>query len=60
MTDELRRKMDAGLDSGSETGLELDVAEETVTYVETTVEAHVDQAQWKALVEGVWGTRHRR
>ena len=36
--------------------IEVDVAGETVTYDETTVEAHVDEAQRKALVEGVWDT----
>ncbi|WP_255168289.1 3-isopropylmalate dehydratase small subunit [Natrononativus amylolyticus] len=36
--------------------LEVDVAAETVTYGETTVDVAVDEAQRKALVEGVWDT----
>ncbi len=36
--------------------LEIDVAAETVTYGDTTVEVSVDDAQRKALLEGVWDT----
>ncbi|EMA35362.1 3-isopropylmalate dehydratase small subunit [Halobiforma nitratireducens] len=36
--------------------LEIDVAAEQVTYGETTVAVTVDDAQRKALVEGVWDT----
>jgi 3-isopropylmalate/(R)-2-methylmalate dehydratase small subunit len=37
-------------------GLDLDVATETITYDTTTVEVTVDNAQRKALVEGIWDT----
>ena len=36
--------------------LDIDVAAETVTYGETTVDVAVDEAQRKALVEGIWDT----
>jgi len=36
--------------------LEIDVAAETVTYGDTTVDVAVDDAQRKALLEGVWDT----
>ncbi len=36
--------------------LEIDVAAETVTYGDETIEVTVDDAQRKALVEGVWDT----
>ncbi|WP_255193498.1 3-isopropylmalate dehydratase small subunit [Natronobeatus ordinarius] len=36
--------------------LEIDVAEETVTYDGTSIDVEVDDAQRKALVEGVWDT----
>ncbi len=36
--------------------LEIDVADETVTYDGKTVDVTVDEAQRKALVEGVWDT----
>ncbi len=36
--------------------LEIDVAGETVTYGDTTADVSVDEAQRKALLEGVWDT----
>jgi len=36
--------------------LDIDVAAETVTYDDTTVDVDVDEAQRKALVEGIWDT----
>ena len=36
--------------------IHVDVEEETVTYGDTTVEATVDDAQRRALTEGVWDT----
>jgi 3-isopropylmalate/(R)-2-methylmalate dehydratase small subunit len=36
--------------------IEVDVADERVTYGERTVEATVDEAQRRALVDGVWDT----
>ncbi|MFB6092285.1 MAG: 3-isopropylmalate dehydratase small subunit [Haloquadratum sp.] len=36
--------------------IEVDVESETVTYGDTTVEATVDDAQRRALTEGVWDT----
>ncbi|MFC7227417.1 3-isopropylmalate dehydratase small subunit [Salinirubellus salinus] len=36
--------------------IDVDVAAETVTYGDTTVDVDVDEAQRKALVEGIWDT----
>jgi 3-isopropylmalate/(R)-2-methylmalate dehydratase small subunit len=36
--------------------IDVDVAAETVTYGDTTVDVTVDDAQRKALVEGIWDT----
>jgi 3-isopropylmalate/(R)-2-methylmalate dehydratase small subunit len=36
--------------------IEIDVAEETVTYGGKTIDVEVDEAQRKALVEGIWDT----
>ena len=36
--------------------IDVDVAAETVTYGDTTVDVAVDDAQRKALVEGIWDT----
>ena len=36
--------------------VEIDVAAETVTYGDRTVDVEVDEAQRKALVEGIWDT----
>ncbi|MFC6825525.1 3-isopropylmalate dehydratase small subunit [Halopelagius fulvigenes] len=36
--------------------IDVDVGNETVTYGETTIEATVDDAQRRALTEGVWDT----
>jgi 3-isopropylmalate/(R)-2-methylmalate dehydratase small subunit len=39
-----------------DTEIEVDVAEETVHYDDRTVEVDVDDAQRKALVDGIWDT----
>ena len=44
------------IDENPDGDIHVDVAEETVTYGETTVDVNVDDAQRKALVEGVWDT----
>ncbi len=44
------------IDANPEAEIEVDVEGETVTYGDTVVEATVDDAQRKALVEGVWDT----
>jgi 3-isopropylmalate/(R)-2-methylmalate dehydratase small subunit len=36
--------------------IEIDVEAETVTYDGKTIDANVDEAQRKALVEGIWDT----
>jgi 3-isopropylmalate/(R)-2-methylmalate dehydratase small subunit len=36
--------------------LDIDIAAETVTYDDTTVDVTVDEGQRKALVEGIWDT----
>jgi 3-isopropylmalate/(R)-2-methylmalate dehydratase small subunit len=36
--------------------IEIDIAAETVTYGQTTVDVTVDEAQRRALVDGVWDT----
>jgi 3-isopropylmalate/(R)-2-methylmalate dehydratase small subunit len=36
--------------------IEIDVAAETVTYGGTTIDVNVDEAQRKALVDGIWDT----
>ena len=36
--------------------IDIDVANETVTYGDTTVEVTVDEGQRKALVDGIWDT----
>ncbi len=44
------------IDEHPDGGIHVDGAEGTVTYGETTVDVEVDDAQRKALVEGVWDT----
>ena len=44
------------IDEHPDGDIHVDVADETVTYGETTVDVEVDDAQRKALVEGVWDT----
>jgi 3-isopropylmalate/(R)-2-methylmalate dehydratase small subunit len=44
------------IDEHPDREIEVDVAEETVTYGGTTVEATVDDSQRHALVEGIWDT----
>ena len=36
--------------------IEIDVADETVTYGDTTVDVNIDDAMKEALVEGIWDT----
>ncbi|WP_440989419.1 3-isopropylmalate dehydratase small subunit [Haloarchaeobius baliensis] len=44
------------VDENPDGDIDVDVAAETVTYGDTTVDVTVDDAQRKALVEGVWDT----
>jgi len=44
------------IDENPDAEIDVDVENETVSYGETIVEATVDDAQRKALVEGVWDT----
>jgi 3-isopropylmalate/(R)-2-methylmalate dehydratase small subunit len=44
------------IDENPDAEIDVDVENETVTYGDTVVEATVDDAQRKALVEGVWDT----
>ncbi|MEA1931602.1 MAG: 3-isopropylmalate dehydratase small subunit [Euryarchaeota archaeon] len=44
------------IDENPDAEIDVDVENETVTYGDTVVEANVDDAQRKALVEGVWDT----
>jgi 3-isopropylmalate/(R)-2-methylmalate dehydratase small subunit len=44
------------VDEHPDSDIDVDVAAETVTYGDTTVDVTVDDAQRKALVEGVWDT----
>ncbi|MFD1646153.1 3-isopropylmalate dehydratase small subunit [Haloarchaeobius litoreus] len=44
------------VDDNPDGDIDVDVANETVTYGDTTVDVTVDDAQRKALVEGVWDT----
>ncbi|MFD1686589.1 3-isopropylmalate dehydratase small subunit [Halobellus litoreus] len=44
------------IDENPDGEIHVDVEEETVTYGDTTVEATVDDAQRRALTEGVWDT----
>jgi len=44
------------IDENPDGEIHVDVEEETVTYDDTTIEATVDDAQRRALTEGVWDT----
>ncbi|MXV62043.1 3-isopropylmalate dehydratase small subunit [Natronorubrum sp. JWXQ-INN-674] len=44
------------VDANPDGDIDIDVDAETVTYGDTTVDVTVDEAQRKALVEGVWDT----
>ncbi|WP_435358672.1 3-isopropylmalate dehydratase small subunit [Haloarchaeobius sp. DFWS5] len=44
------------VDANPDDDIDVNVAAETVTYGDTTVDVTVDDAQRKALVEGVWDT----
>jgi 3-isopropylmalate/(R)-2-methylmalate dehydratase small subunit len=44
------------IDATPDGEIDVDVAAETVTYGDTTVDVDVDDAQQKALVDGVWDT----
>jgi 3-isopropylmalate/(R)-2-methylmalate dehydratase small subunit len=44
------------VDENPDGDIDVDVEAETVTYADTTVDVTVDDAQRKALVEGVWDT----
>ena len=46
----------AWIDENPEKEIHVDVESETLTYGDTTVEATVDDAQRRALTEGVWDT----
>jgi 3-isopropylmalate/(R)-2-methylmalate dehydratase small subunit len=48
--------LQAWVDEKPDGHIDVDVKGETVTYGETTVDVNVDDAQQKALVEGVWDT----
>jgi 3-isopropylmalate/(R)-2-methylmalate dehydratase small subunit len=49
-------EIQAWVDANPGGDIDVDVEEETVTYGDTTVDVTVDDAQRKALVEGVWDT----
>ncbi|WP_224269146.1 3-isopropylmalate dehydratase small subunit [Haloprofundus salinisoli] len=49
-------ELQAWVDEHPDGDLDVDVEAETVTYGDTTVDVEVDDAQRKALVEGVWDT----
>ncbi len=49
-------ELQAWVDENPDEKLEIDVEAETVTYGDTTIDVTVDDAQRKALVEGVWDT----
>jgi 3-isopropylmalate/(R)-2-methylmalate dehydratase small subunit len=44
------------VDENPDAEIDIDVAEETVTYDGTTVDVTVDEGQRKALVDGIWDT----
>ena len=48
--------LQAWIDEHPDGEIHVDVEEETVTYGDTTIEATVDDAQRRALTEGVWDT----
>jgi 3-isopropylmalate/(R)-2-methylmalate dehydratase small subunit len=49
-------ELQAWIDENPDGEIEVDVEAETVTYGERTIEATVDDAQRRALTEGVWDT----
>jgi len=44
------------IDRYPDTEIDIDIAAETVTYGDTTVDVTVDEGQRKALVDGIWDT----
>ena len=48
--------LQAWIDENPDGEIHVDVGSETVTYGDTTIEATVDDAQRRALTEGVWDT----
>ena len=48
--------LQAWIDENPNGTIEIDVAEETVSYDDETIDANVDEAQRKALVDGIWDT----
>src|SRR6056297_2130224 len=50
------QKMQDWVDEHPDEEIEIDVEAEEVTYGDTTIDVTVDEAQRKALVEGVWDT----
>ena len=48
--------LQAWVDENPDGTIEIDVAEETVSYDDETINANVDEAQRKALVDGIWDT----
>jgi len=44
------------VDENPDGDIDIDVAEETVTYDGRTIDVEVDEGQRKALVEGIWDT----
>jgi 3-isopropylmalate/(R)-2-methylmalate dehydratase small subunit len=48
--------LQAWIDDNPDGEIHVDVERETVTYGENTIEATVDDAQRRALTEGVWDT----
>ncbi|EMA68688.1 3-isopropylmalate dehydratase, small subunit [Halorubrum aidingense JCM 13560] len=44
------------VEANPDADVDIDVAEETITYGDTVIDAEVHDAQRKALVEGVWDT----
>jgi 3-isopropylmalate/(R)-2-methylmalate dehydratase small subunit len=48
--------LQAWIDENPEGEIHVDVEEETVSYGDTTIEATVDDAQRRALTDGVWDT----
>ncbi|MFC6725928.1 3-isopropylmalate dehydratase small subunit [Halobium palmae] len=49
-------ELQAWVDANPQGEIDVDVEGETVTYGDTTIDVTVDDAQRKALVEGVWDT----
>jgi 3-isopropylmalate/(R)-2-methylmalate dehydratase small subunit len=53
---EMVEELQSWIEAHPDETLAIDVAAETVTYDDTTVDVTVDEAQRRALVEGVWDT----